>query len=345
MRVLSIMLVIMVALAGCATTKLVQIKMNDKTQTSISESQGDSSNSDEITRAVNKREYISLYNAIYQTAIPKSIMSKVSMTDKIKIIMTERNDNYYKDYYHIFVSALANSLISKGYSVISLPAADLNSNTVADKYLFVTVYEAGIQYGDASGTDLSLVAIQNKDYEAGKQYGVAKSGKTRYAAFRIMLELANPQSSLILASETLSSVYSEKLTKDEVDSIARIKLKSTNADMPLTLGGNTTLKELTGAANDSLKSDRTSVVFTFQLGDKATEARIVRDDGTIVHKFPIPSFSQRNSKVNSNVENTTFTYEWMIGDLMNLKQFTPIYRLELCNIQGAVIGSRDFSLF
>lgn len=309
------LLVIIAAFMGCTSTKLLNVTNNYNSSTAVTATQEANRSLTEIVNAIDRREYISLFYSIKQTNIPVSILNKLSASDRIKLIMAEKKDNSYKDYCHIIENALAVNLTEKGYQVISKSAAEINnSNSNFDKYLFVTVYEAGIQYA------------------------IANSGKTRFAGFRINLELVNPQTSIILISDIMSAVTSETLTQQEFDGLTNIKLKSTNADMPLTLGGVSTNADLNNLGKSH--SMVNSVTFAFRLGQIKRNAQIARADGTIVDAFKIPTTYTYRPKAGDTVE--MFKYKWDCSGI--LEGFPPNYKIILVNENGIPISERAFTI-
>jgi hypothetical protein len=280
MKNVLLLLIALSALFGCSTTKLMNVSHTPIESPAPPE---DNSNLSAIQKALSQREYIALSNVIKQTAIPAPILNHLQSGDKIRLIMAERSDNPYKDCYHIIENALTVSLMNKGIQVISVPATDLSkSNLIVDKYLFVTVYEAGIQYSTAS------------------------NGKMRFAGFRFNLEVVNPTTSVILVSDDIFAVNSELLTDTEVEGINKIKLKSPNATMPLTMGSITANSELQAKVVKRISS--VAVTFDFKLGFTKRIANIIDNNGIVVHSFTIPSSSD-NLKQTQDYSNN-YRYTW-----------------------------------
>jgi hypothetical protein len=188
-----------------------------------------------MNNAVQSRDYLLLYNTIYNTGIPASILAKLSKSDRIAVIAAETDNHTYANFMHLFVSALNRNLINSGYQVVDFRTADRDFGIdegrlrhSIDKLLVFTVWEAGSR----------------------SIYSSRKSSV--FSAFQINMDVVETKNNVMLASVPVFGSDRNEFDKKDFDNFQIFTLNTVNADLPL-LGGGTHNR---GAINEEVSKER-----------------------------------------------------------------------------------------
>ena len=119
MKQLLFLLAALLLVSGCAQTRLVSW------ETRKVDVPGQKNNildlaTGTVNTAIQSREYLLLYNAVYNHGIPANILAKINKNDRVAVLATERDTLEYADFMHLFVNAMNRNLINAGYQVVDL---------------------------------------------------------------------------------------------------------------------------------------------------------------------------------------------------------------------------------
>lgn len=220
MKKLLFFLCIALLLSGCANVSLVswearKVEVAGQKENILNMATGTMNN------AIQSREYLLLYNTVYNNAIPASILSRIGKNDRLAVIMSERDTLEYADFMHLFVSAVSRNLVNAGYQVVDMRPASRKFGLEQERLL--------------RSVDKLLVLTV---WEAGSRSVVFEEKASVFTAYQVNMDLVEAKSNLLLASTPVFGSTRNDFDKSEFDRFQHFTLTEVNADLPLIYADN-----------------------------------------------------------------------------------------------------------
>lgn len=215
MKKLLFILLVALLLSGCANISLVSWSARKVEIPGQKENILNMATST-MNTAIQSREYLLLYNTVYNSSIPASILSKINKSDRIAVIMSERDTLAYADFMHLFISAVSRNLVNGGFQVVDMRPAVRKFGLEEDRLL-------------RSVDKLLMLTI----WEAGSRSVVFEGKASVFSAFQVNMDLVEAKSNLLLASQPVFGSTRSDFDKSEFDRFQLFTLTEVNADLPL----------------------------------------------------------------------------------------------------------------
>lgn len=215
MKQLLFLLAALLLVSGCAQTRLVSW------ETRKVDVPGQKNNildlaTGTVNTAIQSREYLLLYNAVYNHGIPANILAKINKNDRVAVLAAERDTLEYADFMHLFVNAMNRNLINAGYQVVDLRPVSGKFGLEPER-LFASIDK------------LLIFTI----WEAGSRSVIFDEKASVFSGFQMSLDVVEAKNNQFLASSPVFGSARNDFDKNEFDRFQLFTLSEVNASLPL----------------------------------------------------------------------------------------------------------------